>query len=112
MSTNKGSITGIDDKLNVLSNSYRRGMIYSLNSMEEDAVTYEKLLDEMIEEDYISEQERENLRLEMDHVHLPKMDESGLIDYDRRTKTIRSIMGEDINQLLDSVQELEEDKDL
>jgi len=98
----------LEDTFDILSDDYRRGMLYSLNEISEEAVTYEDLVDEMVDEGYLPEHERDRFMIRMEHVHLPKMEEYGFIDYDRRSGMIRPSTDESLEEMLEVVEEFEE----
>jgi len=98
----------LDDTFEILSDEYRRGMLYSLNDMDDQAVTYEDLIDEMVDEGYLPEHERERFMVQMEHAHLPKMEDYGFIDYDRRSSMIRPSTDEGLEEVLETVAQFED----
>ena len=98
----------LDGLFKVLADSRRREVLYSLKDSEADALTYDELVEEMVDEGYISENERERFEVEMNHNHLPVMDEKGIIEYDDRSNTIRPALDEVVYTLLETAEELEQ----
>jgi len=90
----------LDDTLRVLSNRYRRLAMYSVRDMETEAFTYEELLEDMVDEGYLQAEEVSRFRVQMEQSHLPVMQDSGLIEYDDRSDTIRRVPSEDVYELL------------
>lgn len=45
--------------------------------------------EEDVETDDVSAETREQIRLELCHVHLPKLKDYGLVEYDHRSETVR-----------------------
>lgn len=101
--------TNLDNVFKVLSSSRRRGVLYSLKGSEGDTIRYDALVEDLIDEGYISEHERESFRLEMHHNHLPLLKDNGIIEYDSRSDTIRPVLDENLARVLETVEELEQD---
>lgn len=75
----------MDTVLDVLANQYRRRVLVALsehNPQDDD--------DPQIPSDTeLADEELETLRIQMIHVHLPKLEESGFIEWERGTNSIR-----------------------
>ncbi|RQG89359.1 ArsR family transcriptional regulator [Natrarchaeobius chitinivorans] len=75
----------MDTILNVLENQYRRRVLVALlehNPQDAD--------DPKIPSDIkLADEDLETLRIHMTHTHLPKLEESGFIEWDRDTNSIR-----------------------
>lgn len=82
--------------------------MYALDDQESDVIDYDDLVDEMVEQGYLRERERERFKTQMHHSHLPRMEESGLIQYDERSETIRRIPDEDVDELLAFIEQFED----
>ena len=98
----------LDDTLRVLSNRYRRFAMYSVRDMDSDVFTYDELLEDMVDEDYLDPVEVSRFRVQMEQDHLPVMQHSGLIEYDDRSDTIRRVPSEDVYELLDFLEKFED----
>lgn len=98
----------LNDTLGLLSNEYKRKMMYALHEHEDDVIGYDELIENMVEEDYMRHEERERFKTQMYHSHLPSMQESGVIEYDDEAEIIREIPDDDVEELLEFVQRFEE----
>ncbi|PSH01067.1 MAG: hypothetical protein BRC30_00215 [Nanohaloarchaea archaeon SW_7_46_7] len=97
----------LDDTLQVLADEKRRDMLYALENSDSDSFTYSEVIDALREGGEEIEDYRERLRLEMSHVHLPKMEVNGLVDYDEGSEVITYESNEEIRELLGLVEELD-----
>ena len=97
----------IDDALDVLSDSNRRGMMYALTEGESDQFSYDELVDEMVERGYVDESARETFEVSLTHSHLPKMDEKGVINYDQENGYIERVPHEKVEEIVESLEEIE-----
>ncbi len=78
----------------LLSNKRRRYVLYYLNEqpngvatmdeLAEGVLTYERRVTGGDQSDH-----RQQIRIELRHVHVPKLAANGLVDHDRRTETVR-----------------------
>lgn len=101
-------MTLLDDTLQLLSNEYRRNIMYHMKESEEDNFNYGDITGALVEDGYVSEEEEERFGVQMAHVHLPKMEESGLIEQDEEKGTVRYIPSEDVENLLEDVKKYDE----
>lgn len=97
----------LDDTLQLLSREPRRKIMYVMEDENDRVFAYEDITEEMIDRDHISEEEEERFRTQMIHIHLPKIEESGLVEHDQRSETIRYVQDKDVEELLDFIQEYE-----
>jgi len=95
----------LDDNLRLLADEKRRDMLYALEKS--DSFTYSEVIDALREGGEEMEDYRERLRLEMSHVHLPKMEVNGVVDYDESSEVITYESNEEIRELLGFVEELD-----
>lgn len=93
----------LDETLELLSNPHRRNILYVMEDANDNVFSYENITDRLTEESYISEKEEERFEVQMNHVHLPRLEDSGLIQHDKRSETIRYIEDEDVEELLEFV---------
>ena len=73
----------IDELLDALANVHRRRLVVSL--LEEDSVNADRFVSQEIE---YGERERDRLSIGLYHVHLPKLEAVGFVDWDRDTGTV------------------------
>jgi len=80
----------VDAVLTVLSHSTRRRILRSLQGTESTTVV--DVLSDLLDDERPTDPtaRRERLRVALCHVHLPKMDEAGVLDYDRSSGSIRT----------------------
>ncbi len=98
----------LDDTLQVLSNERRRKIMYVLEDEGDDVLSYEEVTEGLVKRDYMREEERDRFKAQMTHSHLPQLEESGLLENDKRSETVRYIQDEDVEDLLEFVKEYEE----
>ncbi|QLK26220.1 hypothetical protein HYG81_00940 [Natrinema zhouii] len=100
----------LDLVFNLLSNSRRRYALYYLNDQPDGVATIETLVENVIaleeatdvdgettantrtttgQEEGGSTDRQTNVRTELQHVHLPKLEDAGLLEHDRRSGTVR-----------------------
>lgn len=72
------------NRLQLLSTEVRRHIVSLLLESGTEGVTVEKLLRELARD----REDRENLRISLYHCHLPKLEEAGVVEYDRRNGDI------------------------
>lgn len=97
----------LDDTLQILSEEHRRQIMYIMEEKENEVFDYEDLAEEMIDQGHLRDEERERFQTQMSHAHLPKMEESGLVEYDPQSGTVHYVQDEDVEKLLEFVEEYE-----
>ena len=98
----------LDDTLNLLSNEYRRNIMYHMKEAEENNFTYDDITKALVENNYVSEKQADRFQVQMSHVHLPKMEESGLVEQDEASGTVRYLPSEDVENLLEDIKKYDE----
>ena len=82
--------TDIDALCDILSNDRRRYVLSYLQSMDDDVAELPELIDwVMRQEADCKHDQHDAVASALHHIHLPKLAEYGLIDYDAPSKTIR-----------------------
>ena len=92
--TVESSADDLTEVFDLLSCTRRRYAVYYLYETEGSAVAVADLADYVdgIEpDDDPGSDDAERIEIDLHHVQLPKMDEYGVIDYDRRTRTVRYV---------------------
>lgn len=97
----------LDDTLRVLADERRRDMLYMLEESDSDSFTYSEVIEAVWNGGDDSEDYSNQLKIEMTHVHLPKMEEKGVLEYDERSEIIRYDPDEELRELLGVVEELD-----
>jgi DNA-binding transcriptional ArsR family regulator len=89
----------------VLADPHRRYTMYHLATMDGETVDLSKLVAALSERVAISP---EQLEIDLRHIHLPKLADHNLIEYDERSETIRYRDGERVETVLEFAQSEEE----
>lgn len=92
-----GNSRSLDRLFRLLSNHRRRYVLYYLDETENAVVTATELTDYLVRrerewknrDDRTEADLREEIRIDLHHDHLPRIADTGLIDYDFRSETIR-----------------------
>ncbi|WP_115865105.1 DUF7344 domain-containing protein [Halorussus litoreus] len=94
----------LDSLFDALSNERRRAVVSFLKSSDDDAVALSELVEHVVshDEQILSDNEqttacgaddgsddRETVATALHHVHLPKLADAGLLDYDAGSNTVR-----------------------
>lgn len=99
----------LDACLRLVADRRRRGVIQKLRSEATGESTIDDLTDRLHSSALVSgndgRPERDELAIELAHVHLPKLADHDVIDYDRRDRTVRYQPDERIEAVLDSLPE-------
>lgn len=106
MGTNHDSL---DRLFEVLTEHRRRYVLYYLDGADDPVITVAELADQLCtwERDWDDRTEqprskhRENMRINLHHVHLPKLADVGLIDYDARSQTLRSRISDSLVEAIE-----------
>lgn len=89
----------LDDSLSLLSNPETLEVANALVEMEDDTVPRRNLREEVLETDEEDSKRRFDIRLH--HNILPKMEDNGFVEYDRRSNTVRYRGDERFEELVD-----------
>lgn len=104
--TEKRVPTSLDAVLLALADEHRRAVLRSLNSAKDQALTFDMLVDQVADlvcnevAEQTTDDHRRRVRTALHHIHLPKLEECRLIDYDNKTKEVRTATGEMGQELL------------
>lgn len=98
----------LDDTLALMSNKYRRRVLYTLRDTEDDTVPIDELIDSMVDEDYLHEEEKDSFEVQMHHQHLPYLVDNGIIEYDN-SGHVRKVADDEVYDLLDFLEKFEEE---
>ncbi|MFU8866690.1 hypothetical protein [Natronococcus sp.] len=92
-----------ENALEIVANSERRSVLTRLRDSENNVVTLNKLVDHITSENPPPEPagvgRSEQIVLKLEHTHLPKLADIGLIEYDDRTDTVRYHPDERVEKL-------------
>jgi hypothetical protein len=94
-----------DQLFSLLANRHRRTLLRQLREM--DATNLNELVDVLIEAESVHEEaygkDRERIAVELHHVHLPKLSQVDVIEYDTQTHQIRYLGDTHLNNVLDQL---------
>ena len=82
------SVLSVDAACKLLSNRYRRLIISYLSTKETDVAEFDEL-GEYIREELDAGTAADQVRISLLHIHLPKLADYGVIDYDHRSQVVR-----------------------
>jgi DNA-binding transcriptional ArsR family regulator len=95
----------MDELFEILSNGHRRRVLVALrdhNPQDEDEITSASVAGE----DDGSDEALDRLRTELNHIHLPKLNDAGFVDWDPDSGTItRGPRDEEVEPLLELMDE-------
>ena len=100
---------GLDSCLQLVADQHRRQVIHNLRREAEGTATFSDLVEQLSSRAADSTdgppQDREELAIRLQHTHLPKLADHGVIDFDHRTGTVRYQPDEQVEAVLDSLAE-------
>lgn len=79
-----------------------------MKESEEENFAYTDITEALVEDGYVSEEEADRFGVQMAHLHLPKMEESGLIEQDRRSEEVRYLPNEKVESLLEDIKKYDQ----
>lgn len=76
-----------DRALSAVANRHRRAVLYSLKNASGDTLEFDTLVDRVADtlREGVADERRQRLRISLHHTHLPKLEESGIVEYDTET---------------------------
>ncbi|WP_435159218.1 DUF7344 domain-containing protein [Haladaptatus sp. DFWS20] len=97
----------IDTLCDLLANAHRRHILLYLSERTKTTVSREQLLDHLAEvSDGSHEDTHRRLAIQLQHVHLPKLVNHGMLEYDTATNRISYIADSRVKKMLDVVREV------
>jgi len=104
----------LDEVLSAVANEQRRAIIDSLNSASEKTLDYDTLVDRVADtvrdEERVSDEHRQRVRIALRHTHLPKLEEIQVIDYDAETGHVQFVGDEMVQEVLMLVKSYDTDE--
>lgn len=91
-SINTGPSLSLDETLGLLSNRERRTLLAYLREEGDRTLTFDEVVDHLVAQrsERIGEQtDRDHVARSLHHVHVPKLAEAGVVEYDTQDRTIR-----------------------
>ena len=99
-----------DRTLAALANHHRRASLHYLSEESSDVVSTEDVTEGCLDSERGSTLEDtlpdEALWNELHHIHLPMLDEAGIVDYDKRSKTLRYRGSDEVEAALRSIEDI------
>ena len=86
----ESSTEKIDTILTVLSDQFRRQILYSAVERDDEVIQYPEVVDYLIDcNSGMGHDDRERIKIKLHHSSLPRLEETGVIEHDSRSETIR-----------------------
>ncbi|WP_256301818.1 DUF7344 domain-containing protein [Haloarchaeobius salinus] len=99
----------LDRCLQLVSDQHRRRIIHHLRHGATETTTFDDLVEQISSQTPDSKngplQDREELAIQLQHTHLPKLANHGVVDFDHRNGTVRYRPDEQVETVLDSLPE-------
>lgn len=90
--------------LSAIGNEHRRAILRSLDQTDGNVLDVSELTDRVVEqvrnEEPAGRGHRRRVRTALHHIHLPKLEDCGMIVYDSETKQVRNVNGALSQELL------------
>lgn len=100
-----------DTILDLLSSPRRRTLLYNLSRQPTEEISLERLVEEVYDIDRAlpirDASSREEVRIELVHMHLPKLHEAGIIDFDSESDTIHYTKNQGLESFLRYIETIE-----
>ena len=93
--------------MDLLSDPFRRRIMYTLRDMDSEITEYDEIIDEMIDNNYLRPQSRNRFEVQLQTRYFPRMADSGVIEYDPRSNVVKYVEDEDVEELLDFIEKFE-----
>ena len=100
----------LDAMLDILAHRQRRYLLEYLADAPDDSGSFEQVTRHVVEQASVRDGEQPNrneIEVSIQHKHLPRLVDAGLVEYDARSKTIRYHPNERLERLLEAVEEFE-----
>ncbi|WP_438267081.1 DUF7344 domain-containing protein [Haladaptatus salinisoli] len=99
-----------DTILSVVANEHRRAILNAVNNASDKTLAYDALVDRVADRvrdedaERVSDEQRQRVRIALHHTHLPKLEETRIIDYEAETGHVQFVGGELERDLLTLVE--------
>ena len=100
----------LDAMLDILANPRRRLLLEYLRDVPEQTCSFEEVTKYIIKQIAVRNGEQPNhdtIQIDLQHHHLPKLADAGIIEYDVRSQTIRYRQNDRLEALADQVRSFE-----
>jgi len=90
-----------------LAQQRRRNILRCLQDAENEVIQLDTLVEDIVQKEVdFPKSDKESIRIDLYHVHLPLLNEMGVIDFDYRSETVRYLshprLEAELNQLSDT----------
>ena len=107
-------VDSTDDALELVADSERRLLLEYLRRTEDGSVSFDTLVRRGVMSEWSSDDDpdidEDRLRIRLHHVHVPKLQDAGVVEYDRRNLTIQYRPNQRLEALLDSIATIYEEE--
>ncbi|WP_238709487.1 DUF7344 domain-containing protein [Natronorubrum halophilum] len=99
-----------DTILSVVANEHRRAILNALDNASDKTLAYDALVERVADRvrdedaDWVSDEQRQRVRIALHHTHLPKMEEARIIDYEAETGHVQFVGGKLEREILTFVE--------
>lgn len=102
----------LDAMLDILANRPRRDLLTFLQEQPEESAAFEEVTNYILTQmsrELGKQPNHDDVQVELQHHHLPKLADAGVIEYDIRSQTIRYRENEPLEELHDRIKEFQAD---
>ncbi|ODR83409.1 hypothetical protein BG842_14460 [Haladaptatus sp. W1] len=103
------SALSVDDIMGITAEPYRRRILSYLSSIPEDRCPVVELVDVLQSKETGDDPSEKRVRQRLHHIHLPKLQDHGLIGYDEGENEVRYIGSPRLETFLDRMQSPDDD---
>jgi len=83
--------------------------MYHMREEDGENFSYSDITAALVEDGHLTDEEEDLFKVQMAHVHLPKMEEKDFIEQDQRSQEIRYLPKDEVEKLIDDIKEYDED---
>lgn len=99
------TVSNPDEMLRLLSDRYRRQILQILRKMPDRDVQLNELIDSLARGTTSNSERTDRIGVQLHHIHLPKLHEHGLIEYDPEAQFVRYHATQTVEAVMENVAE-------